>query len=127
MNNLGFMYKNGLGGLPKNEVEAVRLYRIAADKGDDAAMRHLGQMYEEGRGGLTRNPHEAARWYVASLTARDTVTLNDFKTKSSSFGQDVRRAIVERLKSEGHYSGPVTSTFTPAVIAAMERLVAGGK
>jgi len=30
---LGFFYENGVGGLPKDEREAARFYRLAADAG----------------------------------------------------------------------------------------------
>ena len=32
--NLGVLYENGRGGLPKNDREAARLYKLAADQGD---------------------------------------------------------------------------------------------
>ncbi len=43
--------------------EAVRLYRLAADKGNALAQNNLGAMYEAGEGPLPRNDREAARLY----------------------------------------------------------------
>lgn len=43
--NLGAFYANGLGGLPKDDQEAARLYRIAADQGVGAAQVNLGNLY----------------------------------------------------------------------------------
>ena len=39
MYNLGVMYKNGGGGLPKDEAQAVRWYQKAAEAGDTDALQ----------------------------------------------------------------------------------------
>lgn len=62
-NNLGVFYKNGIGGLPKNDERAARLFRLAADKGIGTAQTNLGDLYVTGRGGLEKNEQEAARLY----------------------------------------------------------------
>ena len=46
---LGFMYAEGRG-VPQDDAEAVRWYRLAADQGDARAMSNLGGMYAGGRG-----------------------------------------------------------------------------
>ena len=43
--------------------EAVRLYRMAAEKGNPVAQTNLGVMYAAGEGALPRNPAEAVRLY----------------------------------------------------------------
>ncbi len=58
---LGVMYENGTG-VPKDEAEAVRWYRRAADQGNALAQRNLGWMYERGRG-VPKDEAEAVRWY----------------------------------------------------------------
>ena len=58
--NLG-MYANGRGVL-KDDAEAVRWYRLAADQGDATAKSNLGFMYTNGRGVL-KDDAEAMRWY----------------------------------------------------------------
>jgi TPR repeat protein len=52
--------------LPDPDVEAVRRYKLAADRGDADAQLHLGMMYGSGRGGLARDPLEAARLFKLS-------------------------------------------------------------
>ncbi len=42
--NLGLMYANG-DGVPQDDVEAVRWYRLAADQGNAAAQFNLRDMY----------------------------------------------------------------------------------
>ena len=49
--------------MPKDEREAVRLYRLSADKGEAGAQYSLGTMYARGGGGLPKDEHEAARLY----------------------------------------------------------------
>jgi TPR repeat protein len=38
------MYEQGRGGLAKDAEEAVRLYRLSADQGNDLGKRHLTRL-----------------------------------------------------------------------------------
>lgn len=58
---LGDHYRAGKG-LPKNEIEAVKWYRKAADQGHAIAEFNLALCYEQGIG-IPRNSEEAFRWY----------------------------------------------------------------
>ena len=58
---VGVMYDNGEGVL-KDDAEAVRWYRLAADQGDVFAQFNLGLMYANGLGVL-KDDAEAGRWY----------------------------------------------------------------
>ena len=60
---LGYAYTEGLGGLPKNPVEAVNWFRKAAAQGDPQAETILGVDYANGEGGLPKNPVEALKWF----------------------------------------------------------------
>lgn len=65
--NVGKMYATG-AGVPKNEAEAERWYRLAAEQGNAAAQYELGQMYYFGcdNGGeqvVYRDVAEAERWF----------------------------------------------------------------
>jgi clan AA aspartic protease (TIGR02281 family) len=55
------MYEFGRG-VPKNDVEAVKWFRKAAEQGYAAGQTCLGVMYENGRG-VPENDAEAARWF----------------------------------------------------------------
>ena len=59
--NLGLMYANGEGVL-KDDAEAVRWYRLAADQGLAGAQLILGVKYANGAGVL-KDDAEAVRWY----------------------------------------------------------------
>jgi TPR repeat protein len=60
---LAYNYRYGSGGQQKDEREAARLYRLAADQGNAEAQAMLGLFYEQGRGGLSKDAREAARLY----------------------------------------------------------------
>jgi TPR repeat protein len=55
------MYVNGTGVAP-DDVEAIRWYRRAADKGYADAQVYLGLMYDSGNG-VPADPAQAARWF----------------------------------------------------------------
>jgi putative ABC transport system substrate-binding protein len=57
------MYETGRGGLPLDEAEAARLYRLAAEQGHPNAQNRLAMFYELGRGGVTKDLGEAIRLY----------------------------------------------------------------
>ncbi len=59
--NLGVMYASG-EGVPQDDAEAVRWYRMAAEQGHAEAQNNLGVMYDNGRG-VTQDDAEAVRWY----------------------------------------------------------------
>jgi TPR repeat protein len=69
MSNLGGMYANGTG-VDKNEAEAVRLARKAAEAGDAHGMSGLGVMYENGEG-VTKDPAQALSWYQQAAAMGD--------------------------------------------------------
>lgn len=58
---LGEMLATGQG-VPQNEAEAVKWFRLAAQQGDVYAQYNLGVMLEMGRG-VPQNDVEASKWY----------------------------------------------------------------
>ena len=59
--NLGFMYDTG-DGVPEDDAEAVRWWRLAADQGLASAQYNLGFMYDTGDG-VPEDYAEAVRLY----------------------------------------------------------------
>lgn len=55
-------------GVPRNDAEAVRWFRLAADQGDPSAQFRLGLMYSDGDG-IPQDQAEAARWYRLAADA----------------------------------------------------------
>jgi len=58
---MGSLYDNGYG-VPQDDQEAVRWWRLAAEQGDAAAQFNLGVSYDQGRG-VPQDYGEAVRWY----------------------------------------------------------------
>ena len=58
---LGKAYFKGMGE-PKDNAQALKYFRMAADQGNMKAENNLGSMYEAGEG-TNRDPVEAAKWY----------------------------------------------------------------
>jgi TPR repeat protein len=56
-------HQDGLGGVPNDECEAARLYKLAADQEDEWGQVNLAYLYENGRGGLQKDDREASRLY----------------------------------------------------------------
>ena len=68
-NYIAVMYAKGMGGLPKDDVQAVEWYRKAADAGFGLAISNLGVMYAEGLGGLPKDEVQAVQWYRKAADA----------------------------------------------------------
>jgi TPR repeat protein len=62
------MYATGRGGLARDDREAVRLYKLAAEKGSVEGEFNLGVCYEVGRG-VSKDTAEAVRWYRKAADA----------------------------------------------------------
>src|SRR5208283_12776 len=60
--NLGFCYASGQG-VAKDEAEAVKWYRKAADQNYAAAQNNLGVCYANGNG-VTKDYVEAYKWWL---------------------------------------------------------------
>ena len=59
--NLGAMYDYGTG-VPENDKEAVKWFRLAAEQGNAKAQSNLGWMYDNGEG-VPEDDTEAVKWY----------------------------------------------------------------
>ncbi len=98
-NNLGVMYKMGLG-VPQDYAEAVRWWRKAAEQGHANAQYNLGLMYKNGLG----VPQDEAQGYMW------------FKLASSTFppGEDRDQTVKNR--------DIVAKRMTPAQISEAQKL-----
>jgi TPR repeat protein len=63
-------------GVSKDDVEAVRQYRKAADAGNFVAMNDLGYMYGTGRG-VAKDYTEAVRWYRKAADAGSVAAMDN--------------------------------------------------
>ena len=74
-NNLGLMYANGRG-VPEDDAEAVRWFRMAAEQGNPDAQNDLGIMYTNGRG-VPEDDAKAVRWYRLAAEPPSGLTRQD--------------------------------------------------
>lgn len=95
--NVGWNYQHGLGGLPRDEREAVRLYKLAADQGDANGQSNLGVMYEIGLGGLRQDEREAVRLYKLAADQGYAIGQNNlgsmYREGRGGLPQDDREAV----------------------------------
>ena len=68
--NLGLMYRKG-EGVPQDDVEGVKWYRLAADQGAAYAQYNLGLMYEKGTG-VPQDYVQAHKWYNLAAAQGDS-------------------------------------------------------
>ena len=73
--DLGEMYRTG-EGVPKDNEEAVRWYRLAAEQGLAKAQANLGVMYDNGWGVL-QNHEEGVRWYRKAAEQGNEISQNN--------------------------------------------------
>ena len=73
--NLGLMYDLG-EGVPGNEAEAVRWYRLAAEQGNALAQTNLGLMYATGEGVPQNNARAYMWWSVAAAQGNESARSN---------------------------------------------------
>lgn len=59
--NVGIMYYSG-DGVTRDYKEAVKWFKLAAERGDILAQFYLGSMYDRGEG-VERDFKEAVKWY----------------------------------------------------------------
>jgi len=60
-NNLGAAYSDG-EGVPEDDVEAVKWFRLAAEQGEAMAQNNLGKHLDDGLG-VPEDDIEAVKWY----------------------------------------------------------------
>jgi hypothetical protein len=63
------MYDNG-EGVPENDAEAVKWYRLAAEQGYVVAQFNLGFMYANGEG-VAKNAVQAFKWWNLAAAQGD--------------------------------------------------------
>ena len=71
---LGLLYDKGQG-VPKDYMEAMKWFRLAAAQDDAAAENNLGLLYENGQG-LPQDYKEAAKWFRLAAEQGNAVAQN---------------------------------------------------
>jgi Sel1 repeat len=95
-------YEEGKG-VKRNQKQANKLYRMAADQGDEIGQHHMWAMYEFGRFGEAKDPFKAYMWYMISdRTSRGIRRNPEDARKQASFSQltPEQAAEAEKLAQE---------------------------
>jgi TPR repeat protein len=116
---MGLAFEFG-DGVDKNVVEAMRWYRLAADRGDPVAQTDLGYLCETGANGQ-KNPAEAAKWYTRAA-------VSGFARAKFNLGVlYLQGAGVEKSEEEAaHWIGEAADDGCPSAMVALSYLYANG-
>jgi Sel1 repeat-containing protein len=93
LQNMGYIYANGLGGVNKNLKKAFSLYLKAANLGHIGSQYFLGHFYVKGLG-VEKNNVQALMWFDL-VASQSRIAFNEFQ----SAGADAM-FFVSRLKSK---------------------------
>ena len=136
------MYAEG-EGVPQDDAEAVKWYRLAAEQGYAAAQSTLGFMYAEGRG-VPQDYAEAVKWYRLAAEQGDAdaqYNLGGMYAEGRGVPQDYVQAYMwfdlaaSRLSASEaedrddavHNRDLAASKMTPAQLAGAQRLARAWK
>ena len=123
-----FQLGRAYGAATRND-DAVRLYRLAAEKGYPPAMNNLGYRYFEGRG-VPKDKAEAVRWFRRAAEMGDARSMDDLGSALAD-GIGVAKHDAEAVRwfrrgadkgFAGVYNGPINGEFGPELMRAMETL-----
>jgi TPR repeat protein len=91
----GYSFAYGTGGVAKDEREAVKWYRLAADQGHVRAQFYLGVCYYSGAG-VAKDEREAVKWYRLAAEQGDfgaQFNLSTRYAKGIGVAKDEREAV----------------------------------
>ena len=95
--NLGFMSASGRG-VPEDDVEAVRWYRLAADQGYATAQYNLGNRYANGEGVPEDDLLAYMWWNLAAAQGNETAQSNKAQAESRMTRDQIAEA--QRMSTE---------------------------
>jgi TPR repeat protein len=105
--NLGSRYDNGLG-VPQDDAEAVRWYRLSAEQGVARAQVNLGVMYGNGEG-VPQDDVEAHMWFnlaASRMTGEDRESADEARDFTAGLMNPTQIAEAQRLAREWDTAHP---------------------
>jgi uncharacterized protein len=93
LQNMGYIYANGLGGVSKNLKKAFSLYLKAANLGHIGSQYFLGHFYVRGLG-VEQNNVQALMWFDL-VASQSRISFNEFQSAAAD-----ALFFVSRLKSK---------------------------
>ncbi len=91
---VGWIYDNGLG-VPHDDEEAAKWYRLAAEQSCALAQQYIGLMYAEGQG-VPKDLSEAAKWFRSGAARSDAGSQYNLGVMYRD-GKGVRRDLVRAM------------------------------
>ncbi|MBX3569097.1 MAG: caspase family protein [Rhizobiaceae bacterium] len=110
INDLGYLYSFGGGGLPRDRQRGVDLFMRAAELGQPEALFNAAAMIDEGRV-EGRGSSEAALYLYRAIRAGSEEVLNQLSTKPDVFSQATRTALQQLLRDNGFYQSAIDGRF----------------
>ena len=99
------MYSRGLG-VPQNDAEAVRWYRLAAEQGGADAQFNLGAMYAQGRG-VAQDLAIAYAWILRAVEGASAEAIDRYEVARDAVGE---RLTTEQIEEAENYAGSLPSS-----------------
>jgi TPR repeat protein len=109
-------------GVPEDNAEAVRYFRLAVAIGSLEALRHLAWHMDNGVGVVRRDPDAAAELYFQAFASGDLGALRFMSSSVPKMSSDCRAGIQRRLQEAGFYTGAVDGRSNDATLAALKAL-----
>jgi TPR repeat protein len=89
--NLGLMYRMGKG-VPQDDAEAAKWYRLAAEQGNAKAQRNLGGMFRNGEGVIQDNFYAHMWFNIAASLGHETAKEGRKLAASKMTAEDISKA-----------------------------------
>ena len=108
---LARIYERGYDSIPRDTVEALRLYRLSAENGWLPAMNYLGYMLISGHG-ADRNPSEGLQWIEKAAMEGDATAQSNvgfLLLKGDGVERDARKAAFWLERAAGAGVAPASS------------------
>jgi hypothetical protein len=115
--DLGVLAQQGVAGDP---TQALDLFRQSAALGDPRGHLAAAILLDEGRG-VAKDPAAAADQLLRGVANDAGETLSQLTSKAPSWSRDTIKAVEDRLKSAGYYSGPIDGKGGAALSPALRQ------
>ncbi len=117
MASIGYHLETG-NGVPEDDLKAFEWYKKAVARNNVHAMNNLGALYDNGHG-VAVNTRLAGKWLSEAVGWGHKFTKDLLIDKPNTYKLGTRKAIQQRLKSEGYYKGAIDGEFGAGTTAAL--------
>lgn len=112
-NSLALFYGKGLGNIPLDVNEAMKILESSACQGYVVAQENLGEIYREGGGGLPKNYQQSYAWYaVASENGSQKAKEMQNRVIKKLTDEELKQAKLLAVKYIKKYPAPLDENDT---------------